>query len=82
MIQVKAKEEQDNVEDLRMIGVDLICVIDRSGSMTDKNKIETAKTTLIYLINQLNNLDKLAIIEFNNLPNTIFQLTQMDEIGK
>ena len=46
------------------IPIDLVCIIDRSASMKG-NKMFLLKKTLFYIIDQLNQFDRLAIISFN-----------------
>lgn len=46
------------------VPIDLICIIDRSASMRGK-KMFLLKKTLFYIIDQLNQFDRLAIISFN-----------------
>lgn len=55
--------DEKELEELR-VPVDIVCVIDQSGSMTG-DKIRLLKETLYYLINQLKSLDRLAIISFD-----------------
>ena len=45
-------------------GIDLICVIDRSGSMEGAN-LEYAKKALVTLLDFLHPNDRLALIIFN-----------------
>jgi Mg-chelatase subunit ChlD len=47
------------------IPIDLVCVVDQSGSMSG-NKIQLLKETLVYLTTQLNEFDRLAIVAFNS----------------
>jgi len=46
------------------VPIDLVCVIDQSGSMQGE-KIKLLKDTLAYIIEQMGVLDRLAIISFN-----------------
>ncbi|KAL9653259.1 hypothetical protein ABK040_010966 [Willaertia magna] len=61
--------------------LDLICVIDKSGSM-EGTKIELVKQTLSFVIDQLKNEDRISLIEFDNDVNTLINLTNMNEFGK
>lgn len=45
--------------------IDLVCIVDQSGSMTGE-KIDLLKKTLVDIVDQLNELDRLAIVSFNN----------------
>jgi Mg-chelatase subunit ChlD len=49
---------------LSRVPIDLVCVVDQSGSMSGE-KMALLKQTLIYIAEQLNDLDRLAIISFD-----------------
>jgi hypothetical protein len=46
------------------VPIDLVCVVDQSGSMTGE-KIMLLKETLVYIAEQLNEFDRLSIISFD-----------------
>ncbi|CAF1112199.1 unnamed protein product [Rotaria sp. Silwood1] len=46
------------------VPIDLVCVVDQSGSMSG-DKIALLRQTLVYIVEQMNELDRLAIISFN-----------------
>lgn len=46
------------------VPVDLVCVVDQSGSMQG-TKIELLKQTLNYIVDQMGVLDRLSIISFD-----------------
>jgi hypothetical protein len=46
------------------VPIDLICVVDQSGSMAGE-KLALLKQTLIYIVEQMSELDRLAIVSFN-----------------
>jgi predicted metal-dependent peptidase len=46
------------------VPVDVVCVVDQSGSMTGE-KISLLIQTLNYIIDQMNSLDRLAIVSFD-----------------
>ncbi|CAF3200616.1 unnamed protein product [Rotaria sp. Silwood2] len=46
------------------IPIDLVCVVDQSGSMSG-DKIALLKQTLVYIVEKMNEIDRLAIISFN-----------------
>lgn len=52
-------------QDCQRISIDLVLVIDVSGSMNGK-KIELVKKTMHFLLTQLQVNDRLSIITFNN----------------
>ena len=63
------------------VGVDIVCVIDISGSMSGE-KIEMVTKTLNFMIAQLSEIDRLCIIEFNNRAQKLMPLTVMNNKGK
>ncbi|CAF2513196.1 unnamed protein product [Rotaria sp. Silwood2] len=46
------------------VPIDLVCVVDQSGSMSGV-KIALLKQTLVYIVEQMNEFDRLAIISFD-----------------
>lgn len=46
------------------VPIDLVCVVDQSGSMSGE-KMRLLKQTLIYITEQMNDLDRLAIVSFD-----------------
>ena len=67
----------------KMKGVDLICIVDVSGSMYG-NMINLVKETLKYLVSLMQDNDQLAIIPFNSgIPSeALLILTTMTENNK
>ena len=63
-------------------GVDIVCIIDVSGSMEEDNKLILVKKTLTFLISQLTAIDRLCIISFNNSATKLMPLTVMNNNGK
>lgn len=49
---------------LSRVPIDLVCVVDQSGSMSGE-KMNLLKETLNYIIEQLNDFDRLAIVSFD-----------------
>ena len=64
MVSVKTKDVEDDADGPRP-GVDLICVVDHSGSMMG-DKIELVKRTLYALLKFVNDNDRLCIIQFDD----------------
>ena len=63
-------------------GVDLICIVDISGSMQGE-KIELVRESLQYLVkNLMNEQDNFALVVFSDSAYIIQNLTQMNEINK
>jgi Mg-chelatase subunit ChlD len=50
--------------ELSRVPIDLVCVVDQSGSMSGE-KMALLKQTLVYITEQLNDLDRLAIVSFD-----------------
>ena len=63
-------------------GVDLICVVDVSGSMNSQNRLPLVKEALKYLVNIMNSQDRLALITFNSGATTLFEFTEMNDSNK
>ena len=62
MVTLKTKEVEENKEkEIPKVGVDLICIIDRSSSMSGE-KIQTVKKTLKLRLNFLTEKDRLCLI--------------------
>ncbi|CAF3321541.1 unnamed protein product [Rotaria sp. Silwood2] len=54
----------DELSSASRVPIDLICVVDQSRSMAGK-KIILLKQTLIYIVEKLNEMDRLAIVSFD-----------------
>eukprot|EP01080_Neovahlkampfia_damariscottae_P003093 gene3093-5263_t len=61
--------------------IDLVCVIDKSGSM-EGEKLKLVKSSLNFMVEQLNSNDKLSIITFDTFVSTDLEICSMDETGK
>lgn len=57
------KANEKELDELH-VPIDLVCVVDQSGSMMG-DKIELLKHTLNYIVDQMGPLDRLSIISFN-----------------
>ncbi|OMJ87207.1 hypothetical protein SteCoe_11132 [Stentor coeruleus] len=62
-------------------GVDIICVIDVSGSMSG-NKIELVKSTLVFMLTQMTSADRVSIVSFSSFSSKLLPLTVMNDLGK
>ncbi|EAR87778.2 von willebrand factor type A (vWA) domain was originally protein (macronuclear) [Tetrahymena thermophila SB210] len=71
------KEQVKQVEQSRP-SIDLVCVIDNSGSMQGE-KIQNVKTTLLQLLDMLNSNDRLSLILFNSYPTLLCNLRKVDD---
>jgi len=61
--------------------IDIVCVIDKSGSMSGE-KIELMKKTLLFMVEQLKAIDNISLVLFDSDIETPLQLTKMTEDGK
>ena len=77
MINLKTKELTAEQESDR-VPIDLICVIDISGSMCGK-KLELVKNTLVTLTTLLNQFDRLCLVQFDDRAD---RLTPLIRISK
>ena len=66
---------------VQRVGVDIVCVIDVSGSMSGE-KLDMVKRTMNFMISQLSEIDRLCIISFNNSATKLMPLTVMSNKGK
>ena len=67
---------------VKIRNVDLICVVNVSGSMEDDNKMNLVKESLTYLANIMTDKDKLTIVAFSDEATTILDLKEMNEKNK
>ncbi len=51
--------------------MNLVLVIDRSGSMADEGKLEQVKQAAAAIVNQMNSKDRLGIVIYDDVVNTI-----------
>ena len=65
-------------EDNTRAQVDLVAVIDRSGSMSG-DKINLVKETLLFVLTQLTAKDRLCLIVYDNRVESVFELTYVTE---
>lgn len=61
--------------------VDIVAVIDRSGSMAGE-KLDLVRKTLLFVIDQLKPTDRLSLILYDDLVNVEFPLTPMTKENK
>eukprot|EP00029_Vermamoeba_vermiformis_P002675 TRINITY_DN1304_c0_g1_i1.p1 TRINITY_DN1304_c0_g1~~TRINITY_DN1304_c0_g1_i1.p1 ORF type:complete len:554 (+),score=136.71 TRINITY_DN1304_c0_g1_i1:55-1662(+) len=68
-------------EESKRAPIDLVTVIDRSGSMAG-DKIKLVRETLEFVVKQLKTEDKLGIVLFDSSIDVLLPLTKMDAGGK
>ena len=56
--------ENDSSSSPTRVPIDLVCVVDQSGSMAGE-KLTLLKQTLIYIVEQMSEHDRLAIVSFD-----------------
>jgi len=61
--------------------VDIVCVLDTSGSMSG-DRISLLRKSVRRLVRGVNSKDRLALIEFNSLCHVLLNFTSMDDKGK
>ena len=71
----------DHETHVRKFGVDIVAVIDKSGSMDD-GKLRLVKETLHFMISELKAQDRLCLVTFSTKVFTDMKLTHMTEEGK
>ncbi|CAG9319236.1 unnamed protein product [Blepharisma stoltei] len=62
--------------------LDIICIVDNSGSMHSRGKFDLTKKTLNFLLTLLNDSDRLSIVAFNSTARIVIGLTEANEEGK
>jgi uncharacterized protein YegL len=61
--------------------LDLVCVVDRSGSMSGE-KINLVRETLQFVVTQLTSTDRMGIVVYDDVVEVSLVLTGMDDAGK
>lgn len=80
---IKAKEiEKEEEMDDNRTPIDLICVIDRSGSMGGQNKMNLVHETMDFIIDCLEEKDRLSVISFDTSSVREFPLIRMNKENK
>jgi Mg-chelatase subunit ChlD len=64
-------------EEEKRPGIDIVAVVDTSGSMRCGKKIEYARLTLQYIIDSLGSKDRLAIVQFDRSAHVVMSLTNL-----
>jgi len=65
MLTIRAPSNTSSLESSSRVPLDIVAVVDRSGSMGGQ-KIELVKETLAYVISQLTSVDRLSIVSFDD----------------
>ncbi|KAM3137125.1 hypothetical protein pb186bvf_010853 [Paramecium bursaria] len=80
MVSLIVDEDEQGKEEPQ-IGVDLICVIDKSGSMQGA-KIKTLQNCLLVLLDFLSDKDRLCLIQFDSSAQRLTPLKKVTEANK
>jgi len=80
LLRVELTADQAEVTDGRPLNLAL--VIDRSGSMADRGKLEYARQAAIALVDQLNKDDRLAVVIYDDNPELLVPSTWVTESEK
>lgn len=79
-IDMTAPNSQKN--DAQRKPTDFVIVLDRSGSMADARKMEYAKKAVESIINQLQDGDRFALVDFDSVVETPIPLAEVSSSGK
>ncbi|OMJ75257.1 hypothetical protein SteCoe_25658 [Stentor coeruleus] len=74
-------EVQGTENKLNRTGVDIVCVIDTSGSMQGE-KLELVKKTLSFMLTQLGDNDRVCLVKFTTSAERLCKLTRCTSSGK
>jgi uncharacterized protein YegL len=72
---------QDTTTITKTTGIDVVCVLDNSGSMAG-SKIDNLKRAMEFVISTLNEKDRLSVVTFNSYGTPIQGLWKMNETRK
>ncbi|XP_066930326.1 uncharacterized protein [Clytia hemisphaerica] len=81
LISLKAPAEPEDENEEKRPPVDLVAVIDKSGSMTGQ-KLNPVKKTLEFVLTQLKDKDRLSVVTYDTQVYLDFPLRKMDKDGK
>jgi Ca-activated chloride channel homolog len=70
------------LSDVQRKPLNLVLVIDRSGSMADENKLEQVKQASVAILNQMNPVDRLAVVIYDDTVQTILPSAPVENIGR
>ena len=76
-LDLRVTGKQSNSSDRKRMN--LVLVIDRSGSMSSENKLEQAKSSAVEILNNLNPSDRLAIVTYDDSVNTLLPSTSVED---
>jgi Mg-chelatase subunit ChlD len=62
--------------------MDLVCVLDVSGSMRSSDKLHQVQQAMQFVIDQADPKDRISIVAFNDSAGRVIRLTKMNQQGK
>lgn len=80
-VMVRVKVSDDSTLTLDRLGLDLVLVVDVSGSMQGE-KIRLVKKSLTFIIDNLGEYDRVSLIKFNDYSKVLCGLTAANYSGK
>ncbi|XP_065682362.1 inter-alpha-trypsin inhibitor heavy chain H3-like isoform X1 [Hydra vulgaris] len=81
LISIKAPILEAKEEDEKRAPIDIVAVIDKSGSMAGE-KLSLVKKTLEFVVSQLNEKDRLCLVTYDTKVYLDFKLTDMTKDNK
>lgn len=78
-LDLRVTGKQNNSSDRKRMN--LVLVIDRSGSMGSENKLEQVKNSAVEILNNLSASDRLAIVTYDDSINTLLPSTPVEDKG-
>lgn len=83
MVKLSTKDNETNSEEMDdRAPLDLVCVIDRSGSMEWNNKWNTVVETMTDLLDLLQDYDRLSVVSFDSIGERETKLLRMNKSQK
>jgi Ca-activated chloride channel family protein len=71
--EIETKKNEENAEPIRRIPINLVLVLDRSGSMASNNKLEFAKQAVISVLNLLHDDDVVHLVAYDDDVWNVFE---------
>jgi Ca-activated chloride channel family protein len=71
--EIETKKNEENAEAIRRIPINLVLVLDRSGSMASNNKLEFAKQAVISVLNLLHDDDVVHLVAYDDNVWNVFE---------
>ncbi|UJR17390.1 hypothetical protein I4U23_004285 [Adineta vaga] len=71
--EIETKKNEEHTEENKRIPINLVLVLDRSGSMASNNKLEFAKQAVISVLNLLNDDDVVHLVAYDDNVMNVFE---------